>query len=166
MQEIQIGKFICKFSRCEFENVKILYLLNDFHFSKKMPAFRWLISLFLSWLLCHIPVAAGEDSIDPGLDSTLNHVKYDSIISLSYNPRAAAEKARLLDSIAKSPTATGVFVDFGHPRYNLLYAMYGFWRHGERYEAEAKRSKENYDEVDEHHKEVDFLIIATHIIVC
>jgi hypothetical protein len=118
-----------------------------------MSAVRWMVQLILSILLGFIHVTAGENSIDPGLDSTLNHVKYDSIHSLAFDPRRVAEKARLLSSIANPVASTELF-DYDHPRYHLLYAMYGFWRHGERCEADVQRSKENYNEVEKSHKAV------------
>jgi hypothetical protein len=122
-----------------------------------------------------------EDSIDPGLDGTLNHVQYAAAgqppaaarqqegrqkdedgqpSTASSGGRApfsaehAARKAQLLASMA--PPADGSRIDFDeeHPRFRVLRAMYGFARHQTRYQTDLAGWEDGYKAIPERHRDV------------
>jgi hypothetical protein len=121
-----------------------------------MTAFRncshFLLSLLLSFFVIYISQVTAEGSIDLGLDSTLNHVQYGSVLNTVDSLQHRAERLRVAEFIAKPEDEV-----FGtdHPRYDLLYAMYGFYRHQDRYIAETNRGRSAYAEIPEHQRKVN-----------
>jgi hypothetical protein len=114
------------------------------------------LSLLLSFLVSYVSLVTAEGSIDPGLDSTLNHVQYGSVLTNAESPRHHAEWMRTMDFIAR-PKDEGLGMD--HPRYHLMYAMYGFYKHQERYTAETNKWRRAYEEIPEHQRKVNIRIL-------
>src|ERR1700760_165905 len=92
--------------------------------------FTIIISIFF---LLPVFALVDEGAVNPGLDSTLNHIEYQPFIEPD-NPRFVAERQRVLKWIAKPEGPSDFAADL--PRNVILYAMYSFMRHGFRYQAE------------------------------
>jgi hypothetical protein len=104
-------------------------------------------------LLAGSELVRAEDSINPGLDSTLNHVKYESFLSSASSTRQVAEKSRLLSSLVR-PKNEYEFTNT-HPRYHILWALYGFFRHRVRYQDSINEWKQLFQELPERHLKVN-----------
>jgi hypothetical protein len=93
-----------------------------------------------------------EQAINPGLDSTLNHIVYQPFIEPT-EPRFVAERERVLEWLKRPAGPTDFKADT--PRNWLLYAMYSFMRHGTRYKGDMTKWRMRYEsELSEDHLEV------------
>jgi hypothetical protein len=61
------------------------------------------------------------------------------------------ERDYTLASIARTP---GQELENDHPRYRLLWSMYGFDRHFDRAVADVSTARTRYEELSDHHKDV------------
>lgn len=116
-----------------------------------MAILTWLMHMFA--VLVGVPhFTAAKESLTSESDSTLIHDKSERLSSASKAHRGAEERAKLLASLVR-PQYDFQF-DNTHPRYNLLWAMYGFCRHGERYVADTTQWKEKYQRNEKRHRDV------------
>jgi hypothetical protein len=69
----------------------------------------------------------------------------------SLTPAEQAEREYTLKTIARP---YGYEIDNDHPRYRLLWAMYGFDRHFDRAVADVNSARTRYEELDDRHKDV------------
>jgi hypothetical protein len=120
--------------------------------SKRYSAavFRLLVVIFS--LLSFIQVAHGEvehETLEFG-------IKFDGTLDVKYQAaeepppqRHIEAKQKLLETLKKEDP--DVAVSNSHPRYWLLRALHGYWRHGQRYQHEiTKKSNEYFSMKDEH----------------
>jgi hypothetical protein len=112
--------------------------------------FRLLVVLFT--LLAFIHVAHGEvehETLEFG-------IKFDGTLDVKYQAaeepppqRHIEAKQKLLETLKKEDP--DVDVSNLHPRYWLLRALHGYWRHGQRYQQEiTKKSNEYFSMKDAH----------------
>jgi hypothetical protein len=76
----------------------------------------------------------------------------------SLTPSEQAERERTLAAIAREPEQE---IDNDHPRYRLLWAMYGFDRHFDRAVNDVNSARDRYAELDESHRDVSRKYIQT-----
>ena len=87
--------------------------------------------------------------LEPGLDQTLDHIKYQASTESS-SARHIREKQRLLKSLER--TEENWRTD--HPRYRLLQALHGFVRHKERYVDQLEGWQKSYNGIPDPQKKV------------
>ncbi|KAE9983442.1 hypothetical protein EG328_009934 [Venturia inaequalis] len=88
--------------------------------------------------------------LEPGLDVTLSHIQYVPKTEPN-SPRHDVEKKRLLETL-KRPDGDELPKD--HPRYRLLQAMHGYFRHEERYIDQLTKWEQSYTDLPEAQKKV------------
>jgi len=125
--------------------------------SKRLPvagafAIVKFLALFLAlFSIVHVACAEDQQILDAGLDGTLNHIQYEAA-GQPDPPRFIEAKQKLLDKIRKEDE--DVEVSNIHPRYWLLRALYGYWRHGQRYQQETAKKSTQYFAMSEEHRNV------------
>ncbi|KAF2673591.1 N2227-domain-containing protein [Microthyrium microscopicum] len=104
-------------------------------------------------------LAEGEKQqvLEPGLDGTLNHIKYEA----ASTPPSEATISRAIErdyykqKYMNTITDEGVdSLDQSSKRYWLLWCMYGFERHGIRYQNEIKKWAVRYAGISEKHRKI------------
>lgn len=110
-------------------------------------------------LLSIVSLACADEQqvLDPSFDGTLNHIKYEAA-SAPLPARYIAAKEKLLARIKKENPEVGV--SNLSPRYWLLRALYGYWRHGQRFQNDVQRKSNRYFSLKDEHRIVGLLPVA------